>query len=126
MRSYWLFIIGLLINLSLLIINDFFPGTLAALGIPVWLVLAVIAGLVIAVLIRDSGEREKYFHIIFPVLMYGYPISLIAFLVWIGGESSYGISLTSSALWIPVAVSVWHMYSLHGEATKQEARELEE
>ncbi|MFC4713457.1 hypothetical protein [Planococcus dechangensis] len=125
MRTYWLFIIGLLVHLSLLIINDFFPGTLAVLGIPMWLVLAVIAGLVVAVLIRDSGEREKYFHIIFPVLMYGYPISLIAFLVWIGGESSYGISLTSSALWIPVAVSAWHMYSLHDEAIKQETSELE-
>ena len=128
MTLYRVFTIAILIAMSLWLIADFFPG---ALGMPSWLLLAALAVLLIALFITSPGDEEprkrgKYSKLTFTAMGLGYPISLMALLTALGGESSFGLSLDSSALWIPVAVSLWLSYSDDKKAHKNALQESEQ
>ncbi|MGM0896453.1 MAG: hypothetical protein ACQEV0_01060 [Bacillota bacterium] len=124
MKTYWLIVAVLLINLSLLLVNDYFPGTLAQLGIPTWILFAVIA-LMVALswaTLKPRREKKRYM-IIFPALMIVVPLLVLAVLTALGGESHNSISLTSPALWIGAAVTLWIFWLEYVRASKKEAED---
>ncbi len=108
MKTYWLIIAVLLLNLSLLLINDYFPGTLAELGIPPWILFVVIALMVVFswATVKPRREKKRYM-IIFPALMVGVPLVVMAVLTALGGESQNSLSLASPAVWIGAVLAIW-------------------
>lgn len=108
MKTYWLIIAVLLLNLSLLLINDYFPGTLAELGIPAWILFVVIALMVVFswATVKPRREKKRYM-IIFPALMVGVPLMVMAVLTALGGESQNSLSLASPAVWIGAVLAIW-------------------
>lgn len=108
MKTYWLIIAVLLLNLSLLLINDYFPGTLAELGIPPWILFVVIALMVVFswATVKPRREKKRYM-IIFPALMVGVPLLVMAVLTALGGESQNSLSLASPAVWIGAVLAIW-------------------
>lgn len=122
MKTYWLIIAVLLLNLSLLLIEDYFPGTLAELGIPPWILLVVIALMVVLswATVKPRREKKRYM-IIFPALMVGVPLLVIAVLTALGGESHNSISLTSPALWIGAAAALWISWLEYIRASEKKA-----
>lgn len=124
MKTYWLIIAILLVNLCTLLVNDYFPGTLDALGIPSWILFAVIAIMVVlsALTLKQQREKKRYM-IIFPLLMIVVPLIVLAVLTVLGGEPRNSISLTSSSLWIGVAVTLWIFWLEYLRASKKEAKE---
>ena len=87
MKTYWLIIAILLVNLCTLLVNDYFPGTLDALGIPPWILFAVIALMVVlsALTLKQQREKKRYM-IVFPLLMIAVPLIVLAVLTVLGGE----------------------------------------
>lgn len=124
MKTYWLIIAILLVNLCTLLVNDYFPETLDALGIPSWILFAVIAIMVVlsALTLKQQREKKRYM-IIFPLLMIVVPLIVLAVLTVLGGEPRNSISLTSSSLWIGVAVTLWIFWLEYLRASKKEAKE---
>lgn len=124
MKTYWLIVAVLLINLSLLLVNDYFPGTLAKLGIPPWILFGVIALMVVLswATLKPRREKKRYM-IIFPALMILVPVLVLAVLTALGGESHNSVSLTSPALWIGAAVTLWIFWLEYVRASKKEAEE---
>ena len=124
MKTYWLIVAVLLVNLCTLLVNDYFPGTLDSLGIPPWILFAVIALMVVlsAFTLRTQQEKKRYM-IIFPVLMIVVPVIVLAVLTALGGESRNSISLTSSSLWIGAAVTLWMFWLEYARASKKEAED---
>lgn len=122
MKTYWLIIAVLLLNLSLLLIEDYFPGTLAELGIPPWILVVVIALMVVLswATVKPRREKKRYM-IIFPALMVGVPLLVIAVLTALGGESHNSISLTSPALWIGAAAALWISWLEYIRASEKKA-----
>lgn len=122
LKTYWLIVAVLLINLCILLVNDYFPGTLAELGIPTWIVFAVIALMVVlsAFTLKPKREKKRYM-IIFPVLMILVPVVVLAVLTALGGEPNNSISLTSPSLWIGAAVTLWIFWLEYLRASKKEA-----
>lgn len=122
MKTYWLIIAVLLLNLSLLLINDYFPGTLAELGIPTWILFVVIALMVVFswAIVKPRREKKRYM-IIFPALMVGVPLLVMAVLTALGGESQNSISLSSPVLWIGVAVALWISWLEYVRASEKKA-----
>lgn len=117
--------------LSLWLINDFFPGTLDALGIAPWVILAALAFFVIALLVSPSRvdrqrKRRKHAKLIFMAMGLGYPILLMALLSLLGGESSSGYSFASPPMWIKFAVFLWFSYSDDKKAYKKKMQESQE
>lgn len=108
MKTYWLIIAVLLLNLSLLLINDYFPGTLAELGIPPWILFVVIVLMVVFswATVKPRREKKRYM-IIFPALMVGVPLVVMAVLTALGGESQNSLSLASPAVWIGAVLAIW-------------------
>ncbi|WP_434400464.1 hypothetical protein M1Q06_15240 [Planococcus sp. 11815] len=122
MKTYWLIIAVLLLNLSLLLIDDYFPGTLAELGIPTWILFVVIALMVVLswATVKPRREKKRYM-IIFPALMVGVPLLVMAVLTALGGESQNSISLSSPALWIGVTVALWISWLEYVRASEKKA-----
>ncbi|RLJ91224.1 hypothetical protein [Planococcus citreus] len=122
MKTYWLIIAVLLLNLSLLLIDDYFPGTLAELGIPTWILFVVIALMVVLswATVKPHREKKRYM-IIFPALMVGVPLLVMAVLTALGGESQNSISLSSPVLWIGVAVALWISWLEYVRASEKKA-----
>ena len=122
MKTYWLIIAVLLLNLSLLLINDYFPGTLAELGIPPWILFVVIALMVVLswATVKPRREKKRYM-IIFPALMVGVPLLVMAVLTALGGESHNSISLTSPVLWIGAAAALWISWLEYIRASEKKA-----
>ncbi|MDE4085344.1 hypothetical protein PO902_09945 [Planococcus maritimus] len=123
MKTYWLISAVLLLNLSLLLINDYFPGTLEALGIPVWLLFVIMAAMIVLTALRLKPEKEKYFLIIFPIVSIIYPLLLLFILTALGGESASGLSLTSPILWIGVIVTLAVFRRTYRKAQEEEAQQ---
>lgn len=123
MKTYWLISAVLLLNLSLLLINDYFPGTLEALGIPVWLLFAIMAAMIVLTALRLKPDKEKYFLIIFPIVSIIYPLLLLFILTALGGESASGLSLTSPILWIGVIVTLAVFRRTYRKAQEEEAQQ---
>lgn len=122
MKTYWLISAVLLLNLSLLLINDYFPGTLEALGIPVWLLFAIMAAMIVLTALRLKPDKEKYFLIIFPIVSIIYPL-LLLFILTALGESASGLSLTSPILWIGVIVTLAVFRRTYRKAQEEEAQQ---
>lgn len=124
MKIYWLVVAILLVNLCTLLVNDYFPGTLATLGIPPWILFAVIALMVVlsGVTLKPQRKKKRYM-MIFPVLMIAVPLIVLAILTLLGGESRNSISLTSPSLWIAVAVTLWIFWLEYVRASKKEAED---
>lgn len=124
MKTYWLIVAVLLINLSLLLVNDYFPGTLADLGIPPWSLFVVIALMVVlsGAALRPRREKKRYM-IIFPALLIAVPMLVLAVLTALGGESNNSISLSSPVLWIGAIVILWIFWLEYVRASKKEAEE---
>ncbi|EIM05519.1 hypothetical protein A1A1_15628 [Planococcus antarcticus DSM 14505] len=124
MKTYWLIVTVLLVNLSSLLVNDYFPGTLAALGIPPWILFAVIALMVLlsALTLKTRREKKRYM-IIFPVLMIAVPVLVLAVSAALGGEPHNSISLTSPSLWIGAAVTLWFFWLEYVRASRKEAED---
>ncbi|RAZ69157.1 hypothetical protein [Planococcus maitriensis] len=122
MKTYWLIIAVLLLNLSLLLIEDYFPGTLAELGIPPWILFVVIALMVVLswATVKPRREKKRYM-IIFPALMVGVPLLVMAVLTALGGESQNSISLSSPVLWIGVPVALWISWLEYVRASEKKA-----
>ncbi|MDQ0429516.1 MULTISPECIES: hypothetical protein [Caryophanaceae] len=124
MKTYWLIVAVLLINLCTLLVNDYFPGTLSSLGIPTWILFAVIALMVVlsALTLRPRREKKRYM-IIFPVLMIVVPLLVLAVLTLLGGESRNSISLSSPSLWVGAAATLWIFWLEYLRASKKEAED---
>lgn len=124
MKTYWLIVAVLLMNLCSLLVNDYFPGTLAALGIPSWIPFAVIALMVVlsALTLKPHREKKRYM-IIFPLLMIAVPVLVLAVLTALGGEPRNSISLSSPSLWIGSAVTLWIFWLEYKRASKKEAED---
>ena len=122
MKTYWLIIAVLLLNLSLLLIDDYFPDTLAELGIPTWILFVVIALMVVLswATVKPRREKKRYM-IIFPALMVGVPLLVMAILTALGGESQNSISLSSPVLWIGAAVALWISWLEYVRASEKKA-----
>lgn len=123
MIIYCLTGIILLIDFALLLVNDFFPGTLDALGIPLWTLFIVLAIVAFTNLMTYNQEIEKRFRIFSTVLLIIFPIFLVVLLPVLGGESSTGISLASPFLWFYVLLLLWSNWRQHIKEAK-EADEL--
>ncbi|MBT2582613.1 hypothetical protein [Planococcus sp. ISL-109] len=106
MKTYWLISIVLLTNVSLLLVNDYFPGTLAEIGIPPLMLFAVMAAMIVLIALRLQPQRDKHFLVLFPLIAVVYPLLLLFVLTALGGESKSGFSLTSPILWIGVLVTL--------------------
>ncbi|ALS75909.1 hypothetical protein AUC31_12200 [Planococcus rifietoensis] len=119
MIIYWLTGIVLLIDISLLLVNDFFPGTLDALGIPLWTLFIVLAIVAFTNLMTYNQEIEKRFRIFSTGLLIIFPVFLVVLLPAIGGESSTGISLTSPFLWFYILLFLWSNWRQHIKESKQ-------
>ncbi|RAZ69155.1 hypothetical protein [Planococcus maitriensis] len=123
MKTYWLISVVLLLNLSLLLINDYFPGTLEAIGIPVWLLFAIMAVMIVLSALSLKPDKEKHFLITFPVVSVIYPLLLLVVLTALGGESASGLSLTSPILWIGVIVTLAVFRRTYRKAQEEEAQQ---
>ena len=121
MKTYWLIVIVLLINLSTLLVNDYFPGTLASLGIPPWLLVGVIVlmGALSALTLKQRREKKRYM-IIFPLLIIAVPVLVLIISSALGGEPHSSISLTSPSLWIGAAAILWFFWLEHVRSSKKE------
>ncbi|TWT06529.1 hypothetical protein FQV26_01585 [Planococcus sp. CPCC 101016] len=124
MKTYWLIVIVLLINLCTLLVNDYFPGTLASLGIPPWILFAVIALMgVLSVLTLKQRREKKRYMLIFPLLMIAVPVLVLFILSVLGGESNSSISLTSPSLWVGAAATLWFFWLEYVRASKKEVKD---
>ncbi|MBT2570038.1 hypothetical protein [Planococcus sp. ISL-110] len=125
LKTYWLILAVLLINLSILLVNDYFPGTLVELGIPQWILFVVIALMVVlsAFTLKPQREKKRYM-IIFPVLMIVVPVIVLAVLTVLGGESHNGISLTSPSLWIAAAVTLWIFWLEYARTSPKKSEDV--
>ena len=122
MKTYWLIVAVLLLNLSLLLINDYFPGTLAELGIPSWILFVVIVLMVVFswAAVKPRREKKRYM-IIFPALMVGVPLVVMAVLTALGGESQNSLSLASPAVWIGAVLAIWISWLEYTRASEKKA-----
>lgn len=118
MILYWLTGLILLIDITLLLVNDFFPGTLAALGIPLWTLFAALALVAFISLLAYNRELEKRFRIFSTGFLAGYPLFLLILLPALGGKSASAISLASPLLWIILLFFVWSNWRQHVKESK--------
>lgn len=107
MKTYWLLGIVLLIDITLLLVDDYFPGTLSSLGIPEWSLYALLGVLVLVSLLTHNPELEKRFGLHALLLLSVYPMLIMVLLALLGGESESGLSLTSPFLWILWGAVLW-------------------
>lgn len=124
MKTFWLIVAVLLVNFCVLLVDDYFPGTLAALGIPSWILFAVIALMIVlsAFTLKPQREKKRYMFI-FPALMIVVPMIVLAILTALGGEAHNSISLTSPVLWIGAVVTLWIFWIEYVRASKKEAED---
>lgn len=106
LKTYGFISAVLLVNLSLLLINDYFPGTLAELGVPPWLLFLVMGTMIVISALRLKPERDRAFLLVFPLVAVVYPLLLLFVLTALGGQSESGLSLSSPLLWIGVLVTL--------------------
>ncbi|WP_271853353.1 hypothetical protein [Planococcus maritimus] len=107
MKTYWLLGIVLLIDMTLLLVDDYFPGTLSSLGIPVWSLYALLGVLVLVSLLMHNPELERRFGLHALLLLTIYPMLVMVLLTFLGGESESGLSVTSPILWIIWGAVLW-------------------
>lgn len=119
MLTYWLTGIILLLDVTLLLVEDFFPGTLEALGIPLWTLFVLMAVLAIISMATHDAEREKRFRVFSLVVMTAYPLVMLALLTAFGGESKSGITLTSPFIWLFLAFSLSLSWRQHIKESKE-------
>lgn len=104
MKTYWLIGIILLVDFTLLLVDDYFPG---ALGIPVWSLYAVLAVVVLISFMTHDPELEKRFALPSMLLLTIYPMLTMVLLSALGGESQSGFSVTSPFLWLFWGILLW-------------------
>ncbi|WP_370223691.1 hypothetical protein [Cytobacillus sp.] len=107
MKTYWLLGILLLVDMTLLLADDYFPGALSSLGIPVWSLYALLGVLVLVSLVTQNPELEKRFGLYELILLSVYPILVMVLLTFLGRESESGLSVTSPLLWIIWGAVLW-------------------
>ncbi len=107
MKTYWLLGIVLLVDITLLLVDDYFPSTLSSLGIPVWSLYALLGILVLVSLLTHNPELEKRFRLHESILLAVYPMLVMVLLAMLGGESESGLSVTSPLLWILWGAVLW-------------------
>src|SRR5690606_15500745 len=120
---YWLTGIVLLVDITLLLVNDFFPGTLDALGIPLWALFAVLALVAFTNLLAYNKELEKRFRIFSTGLLTAFPVFMVLLLPALGGESQSGISLASPFLWFILLFFLWSNWRQHIKESKEADRQ---
>ncbi|QMT17219.1 hypothetical protein H1Q58_14850 [Planococcus maritimus] len=107
MKAYWLLGIVLLVDMTLLLVDDYFPGVLSSLGIPVWSLYVLLGILVLVSLLTHNPELEKRFGLHALLLLTIYPMLVMVLLALLGGESESGLSVTSPLLWIIWGAVLW-------------------
>ncbi len=107
MKTYWLLGIVLLVDMTLLLVDDYFPGALSSLSIPVWSLYALLGVLVLVSLLTHNPELEKRFGLHALLLLAIYPMLVMFLLTFLGGESESGLSITSPLLWIIWGAVLW-------------------
>lgn len=107
MKTYWLLGIVLLVDMTLLLVDDYFPGSLSSLGVPVWSLYALLGILVLVSLLTHNPELEKRFGLHVLLLLSVYPMLVMVLLAMLGGESESGLSVTSPLLWILWGAVLW-------------------
>ena len=107
MKTYWLLGIVLLIDITLLLVDDYFPSALRSFGIPVWSLYALLGVLVLVSTLTHNPELERRFGLQALLLLSVYPMLVMVLLALLGGESESGLSVTSPLLWIIWGAVLW-------------------
>ncbi|WP_025783473.1 hypothetical protein [Sporosarcina sp. D27] len=108
----WLPIGLIVISVALLMAYDFFPKINDLLSIPkpivnVFLLLILFVGFYTTPLLKDHTLRSNFLWGAATVI---YLMGLIIVFTILGGNSQVGLSLTSPALWLVLAISVFELY----------------
>lgn len=125
MKTYWLLGIVLLIDITLLLVDDYFPGTLSSLGIPEWSLYALLGVLVLVSLLTHNPELEKRFRLHALLLLSAYPMLVMILLTIFGGNSESGLSITSPFLWILWGIILWLGWRDYQKEKEQDEQKLE-
>ncbi|AUD14965.1 MULTISPECIES: hypothetical protein [unclassified Planococcus (in: firmicutes)] len=125
MKTYWLLGIVLLIDITLLLVDDYFPGTLSSLGIPEWSLYALLGVLVLVSLLTHNPELEKRFRLHELILLAVYPMLVMILLTILGGDSESGLSVTSPFLWIFWGIILWLGWRDYQKEKEQDEQTLE-
>ena len=125
MKTYWLIGIVLLVDITLLLVDDYFPGALGFLGIPVWSLYALLGVLFILSTLTHNPELEKRFRLHALLLLSIYPMLTMVLLALLGGESESGLSLTSPFLWILWGAVLWMGWRDYKKEREQDEQMLE-
>ena len=125
MKTYWLLGIILLADLTLLLVDDYFPAALSSLGIPMWSLYALLGVLVIVSTLTHNPELEKRFSLHASLLLTVYPMLVMVLLTILGGESASGLSVTSPFLWVFWGIILWMGWRDHKKQMEQDEQGLE-
>ena len=125
MKTYWLLGIVLLVDITLLLVDDYFPGTLISFGIPVWSLYALLGVLVLVSLLTHNAELEKRFRLHELILLAVYPMLVMVLLTFLDGDSKSGLSVTSPFLWILWGVVLWMGWRDYKKDEEQDKQTLQ-
>ena len=125
MKTYWFIGIILLADLTLLLIDDYFPAALGFLGIPVWSLYALLGVLIIVSILTHNPELEKRFSLHASLLLTVYPMLVMVLLTILGGESASGLSVTSPFLWVFWGIILWLGWRDYQKEKEQDEQTLE-
>lgn len=108
----WIPIGLIIIAITMLMAFDFFPNLNDLLNIPkpvviVFLLLILFLGFYTTPLLKNSILRSNF---LWGVTTVFYLIGLIIVFSLFGGNSQVGLSLSSPALWVVLAISVFELY----------------
>ncbi|MCM3758068.1 hypothetical protein M3197_11395 [Sporosarcina aquimarina] len=108
----WISIGVIVISITLLMACDFFPKLNEVLSIPkpivsVFLLLMLFVGCYTTPLLKNNTLR---FNFLWGAATVIYLMGLIIVFSLLGGNSQVGLSLSSPALWIVLAISVFELY----------------
>ncbi|MBU9674424.1 hypothetical protein KQ939_13690 [Planococcus sp. CP5-4] len=125
MKTYWLIGIVVLVDMTLLLVDDYFPGTLRSLGIPVWSLYALLGVLVLVSTLTHNPELEKRFGLHTLLLLSVYPMLVMVLLTLLGGVSKSGLSVTSPLLWILWGAVLWMGWRDYQKDKEQDEQTLD-
>ena len=125
MKTYWLLGIIVLADLTLLLVDDYFPDALGSLGIPVWPLYALLGVLIIVSTLTHNPELEKRFGLHASLLLTVYPMLVMVLLTILGGGSESGLSVTSPFLWVFWGIILWMGWRDHKKQMEQDEQGLE-
>lgn len=125
MKIYWLIGIVLLVDITLLLMDDYFPGTLSSFGIPEWSLYGLLGVLVVVSLLTHNHELEKRFRLHEVILLAVYPMLVMVLLTFLGGDSESGLSVTSPLLWILWGIVLWLGWRDYKKEKEQDEKGIE-